>query len=143
MCNESKTKLFNYLWNEIDAAYHEAALKLGLSDSAMIILSAVCANGDECLLSEVTSNSGISKQTINSSLRKLEADDIIFLEAVGSRKKKICLTKKGKDFVKNTVFKVIEIENNIYNSWSQEECSFYYDLSRRFLDDFRREISKL
>ena len=31
-------KRFNYLLGEMDAVYHEMALKLGLSDSAMIIL---------------------------------------------------------------------------------------------------------
>ena len=34
-------KRFNYLLGEMDAVYHEMALKLGLSDSAMIILYTV------------------------------------------------------------------------------------------------------
>ena len=34
----AELKRFNYLTNEIDAAYHEAALHLGLSDSALMIL---------------------------------------------------------------------------------------------------------
>ena len=34
-------KRFNHLISEIDAVYHEAALKLGLSDSAMLILYTV------------------------------------------------------------------------------------------------------
>lgn len=46
-------KRFNYLTTEIDAAYHEAALKLGLSDSAMLILYAICNSGDECPLSDI------------------------------------------------------------------------------------------
>lgn len=65
-------KRFNYLTTEIDAAYHEAALKLGLSDSAMLILYAICNSGDECPLSDIPHLSGISKQTVNSALRKLE-----------------------------------------------------------------------
>lgn len=65
-------KRFNYLTNEIDAAYHEAAVKLGLSDSAMLILYTICNNGDTCLLHEITRLSGVCKQTVNSSLRKLE-----------------------------------------------------------------------
>ena len=31
-------KRFNLLLSEIDVAYHDAALRLGLSDSAMLIL---------------------------------------------------------------------------------------------------------
>ena len=60
---------FNYLLSETDAAYHEAALRLGMSDSTMQVLYAICNNGDSCPLSEICSQSGISKQTINSALR--------------------------------------------------------------------------
>ena len=52
---------FNYLLSEIDAAYHEADQKLGLSDSAMQILYVICNHGEECLLSEICSLSGTSK----------------------------------------------------------------------------------
>ena len=46
-------KRFNYLNNEIESAYHDAALKLELSDSAMIILYTVCNNGENCPLSDI------------------------------------------------------------------------------------------
>jgi len=71
----TQMKHFNLLLSEIDAAYHDAALRLGLSDSAMLILYTICWCDGECLLSDITS--GASKQTINSALRKLEADNII------------------------------------------------------------------
>ena len=65
---------FNYLFGETDALYHELALKLGLSDSAMKILYVICDTGEPCLLREICRRSGLSKQTLNSALRKLEAD---------------------------------------------------------------------
>ena len=77
----SELKRLNYLTSEIDAAYHEAARKLGLSDSTMMVLYAACNNGGSCLLSDICKISGTSKQTINSALRKLEADGLIYLEA--------------------------------------------------------------
>ncbi len=66
-------KRFNYLLGEMDAVYHEISLKLGMSDSAMIILYTICDIGDCCLLTEICRLSGLSKQTVNSALRKLEA----------------------------------------------------------------------
>lgn len=68
----TQVKRFNYLMNEIDTAYHEAALKLGLSDSASMILYTICNLGGSCLLSDIYGLSGISRQTLNSALRKLE-----------------------------------------------------------------------
>ena len=137
----TQMKHFNLLLSEIDAAYHDAALRLGLSDSAMLILYTICWCDGECLLSDITS--GASKQTINSALRKLEADNIVCLEAFGGRKKKVRLTEEGNQFVKDTVFRLIEVENAIFNIWSDEEKNTYIELTRQYLTDFRERIKEL
>ena len=54
-------KRFNYLSSELDAAYHEAAKKFGLSDSAMWVLYIICDNGEPCPLNDICKLSGISK----------------------------------------------------------------------------------
>ena len=140
---EDELKRFNYLTNEIDAAYHEAALKLGLSDSAMLILYTICNNGEECLLSDITKLSGISKQTLNSALRKLESEEIVYLEKFSGKKKRICLTEKGKLLVENTVLQVIKIENDILDSWTKEERRSYIALTERYLSSFKNKIKEL
>ena len=56
-------KRFNHLLGEMDAAYHEMSLKLGLPDSAMIVLYTICDNGECCLLQDICRRSGLSKQT--------------------------------------------------------------------------------
>lgn len=134
-------KRFNLLVSEIDVAYHEAALKLGLSDSAMLILYTVCWCGGDCLLSDITS--GASKQTVNSALRKLEADDIVYLKAFEGRKKKVCLTEKGRQFVQNTVFRLIDIENEIFGCWPEEDKNVYIELTQRYLSSFKEKIKEL
>lgn len=136
-------KRFNYLTNEIDAAYHEAALKLGLSDSAMLILYTICNNGEECLLSDITHLSGISKQTINSALRKLESEDVVYLETFSGRKKKICLTDRGKALVKDTVYRLVKVENEIFDSWEEEELQIYIELTQKYLSSFKEKIKEL
>lgn len=136
-------KRFNYLTSEIDAAYHEAALKLGLSDSAMQILYAICNNGDGCLLSDICRLSGTSKQTINSALRKLEAEDVVYLKTFSGRKKMVCLTDKGKILMKNTVLRVVEIENEIFGSWTEAERKIYIDLTQKYLSSFEEKIKEL
>lgn len=139
----NEMKRFNYLTYEIDSAYHEAALKLGLSDSAMVILYTICNEGEECLLNDIIRLSGISKQTINSSLRKLEEEEIVYLASFQGRKKKVCLTEKGKGFVKNTVLRIIEIENDIFDSWPKKERDMYLDLTLRYLNEFKEKTKEL
>ncbi len=134
-------KRFNLLVSEIDTVYHDAALKMGLSDSAFLILYTVCWCDGECLLSDITT--GASKQTINSALRKLEADNIVYLKAFEGRKKKVCLTEKGYHFAEGTVLQLIGMENEIFDSWSEKEKNIYIELTQRYLSAFREKIKEL
>ena len=134
---------FNYLISETNAAYHEAAVKLGLSDSTHSILYTLCNRNGSCPLSELSLLSGISKQTINSALRKLEAEEIVYLQAITGKKKSVCLTEKGEQLVQHTVLQIINIENNIFDSWSETERNLYLDLTRKYLVSFKEQLKKL
>ena len=139
----AEMKRFNYLISETNAAYHEAAQKLGLSDSTVQVLYTICNNGEGCQIGDICRLSGISKQTINSALRKLEAEGIVYLEASGRRKKRVCLTEQGRKLAEETVVKLIEIENGILDSWSRQELEQYLELTRRYLDSFRAKVREL
>lgn len=136
-------KRFNLLSSEIDAAYHEAALKLGLSDSAMLILYTICSRDKNCLLSDIMQMSGASKQTINSALRKLEAEGIVYLEVFSGKKKKVCLTDKGQQIAQDTVLRLMKMENDIFASWTKEEWETYMELTQRYLNTFKEKMKEL
>ena len=68
------------LRKELDDLYHNLALRQGLSDSASIILYALYLLGDGCLQRDICDLSYISKQTINSSIRRLEQDGYLYLQ---------------------------------------------------------------
>ena len=82
-------KRYNHLLGEIDGAYHEASLKLGMSDSVSKILYTICNAGGSCLLNDICKQTGLSKQTVNSAIRNLEADEIIYLKAVNGKAKNV------------------------------------------------------
>ncbi len=134
---------FNYFQGELDAAYHEAALKLGLSDSAMRILYTVCDNGECCLLQDICRHSGLSKQTINSALRKLEQDGIVYLEKVSAKSKNVCLTDAGKALAARTARRILELEDAVFSQWSEEDIQKYLYLTEKFLVDFKKNSAKL
>lgn len=145
MADEIRSTLerFNLLLSEIDAVYHDAALKMGISDSAMVVLYTVCSMNGDCLLSDITRMSGVSKQTINSALRKLETEDILYLEASGARRKRVCLTQKGQELAEHTVLRLIGIENDIFRSWSAEERKIYMELTQRYLFMLQDRVKEL
>ena len=72
----SRLRRLNHLFAQIDVIYHEAALHMGLSDSAMMVLYTLCIEGGSCLIGKIISQSNISKQTLNSALRMLEKEGL-------------------------------------------------------------------
>lgn len=128
---------------EINGLYHEAAFGMGLSDSAMKILYTLCTEGQGCPLARICKLSGLSRQTVNSALRKLEADNILYLEVSGGRKKLARLTCQGEALANATVMKIIEIENRILGSWPKEVQGLYLRLTQEYLEAFRKEIKAL
>lgn len=135
----------NYLMGETDAAYHEAALRLGLSDSAMRILYAVCDRGSgfRCSLRDVCRSSGLSKQTVNSALRKLEGEGLAFVEPVGAKSKDVCLTEAGRALAERTALRLIAVENAIFDGWPAQDVEQYLALTEKYLTAFRSEIKNL
>jgi DNA-binding MarR family transcriptional regulator len=133
----------NYLTSETQALYHQASLKLGITDSVSIVLYTIYDTGENCLLSDIYKKSGISKQTVNSAIRSLEADGILYLEQYTGRAKKTVLTEKGEKYVNQTVAKLYQAEVQALESWSAEEINTYIRLMEKYADCFRKQTGTL
>lgn len=133
----------NYLAAELDGLYHQAAVKLGLSDSVMHIMYMLYDNDGSCMLSDICRMSGISKQTVNSAVRKLEGEELIHLEKQGGKMKKVCMTQKGREYAEQTVTKVFRAETEAYSAWSEEEINMHLKLMEKYVLSFRDRIEEL
>ena len=134
MTQQSKQlRRFNRLIGETDAVYHELAQRLGLSDSAFQILYTLHSEEGECPLRDICAFSGLTKQTVNSALRKLEADGSVMTRSSGTRHKTVSLTPKGAALAGRTVAQVIDMENEILGSWTADELEQYLRLTENFL----------
>lgn len=139
----NEIRRINYLTTELESLYHQSSLKLGITDSISVVLYSIHDAGGECLLSDIYKNSGISKQTVNSAIRGLEADGILYLEQHNGRSKKIMLTDKGKDYVQKTVARLCQAEADAFDSWTEDEVSTYIRLMEKYADCFRQQIENL
>ena len=126
-------KRYNSLFVEMQTAYHEISLKLGLSDSAMFILYAILDSGDPCLLRDICYSTGLRKQTVNSALRKLEMENVLHLELIDGKNKIVHLTEKGKTLADRTAGRVFAIEDEIFASWPQADVQKYLELTENFM----------
>lgn len=135
----------NLMISEINTVFHEASLRLGLTDSASMILYTIQVHGQEgcCPLGQILELTGLRKQTVNSALRKLEEDGILYLQTAEGRRKTVCLTETGKQFSARTAGLLAEKENEIYDSWTEEERRTYLELTRRYLDQIREKFKEL
>lgn len=64
-------KEVNRLYKELDDIYHDISLRLGISDSVLIILYSIVEMGDGCIQKDISEKFSISRQTINSAIKKL------------------------------------------------------------------------
>lgn len=129
---------FTHISGEIDSLYHEAAVKIGVSDSVLNILYTLCEKENRCFQSDIFKLTGMSRQTINSAIRKLEKDGIVCLEQGTGRNTIVCLTEKGKLFSKENVFPLFEIENKIWSEWTAEEQKQYLALTQKYRDALKK-----
>ncbi len=134
---------YTHLAGEINALYHEAAVKTGISDSVQNILYVICENGGRCLQSEVSKLTGISRQTINSAIRRLEKDGIVYLEQGKGRNTILCLTEKGQKFALEKIVPLFEMENKIWNEWTPEERRQYLALTQKYRDGLKKYLKTI
>ena len=137
------SKEYSLLTSELDSIYHEAAFKLGVSDSAMWIMYALGQKGGSCSLRDIVILSGISKQTINSAVRKMESEEILYLENIDARRKNVCLTEKGKALAARSSYIVMQMEEDIFKSWSKEDAELLIRFTKQFVNDLTTRVRRL
>ena len=85
---------------------------------------------------------GMTKQTVNSALRRMEGDGLIYLESAG-RGKDVCLTPEGEALVQRTARRVIQAENQVFAAWPQEDVEQYLALTRRFQEALAQKAREI
>ncbi len=136
---KSTIQQFNHVAGEIDAAYHTASVKLGLTDSERDILYIL--SQESVSQSDICAYTGMSKQTVNSSVQKMIQSGILN-PLSGERKEKLTFTEKGKDHVSQTVDKLIQAENRIFTHWSKKEQQEFIALNQKYLEMFLKELEE-
>lgn len=134
---------FNRIYKEFNDIYHEAALRLGLSNSAFDIFYAICELGNGCLQRDICKTTFIPKQTVNSSIRNLEKEGYLTLAHGKGRNMHIYLTERGKEMLKDVIYPVIEVENNSFQGLTEEERQQLLRLLARYNAELKSGFEKL
>ena len=136
-------KEYNEIMGLIGGAYHEAALRMHMSDSELNILYVICSHEPGCYQKALYQENGMTKSTVNSAVKKLEQEGILCLKPGEGRNTRVFLTGKGQQLAEGTVYKVIQMENEIFDSWSPEERETFLRLNRDFLERLEQKVREL
>ena len=111
--------------------------------SASIILYALYLLGDGCLQRDICDLSYISKQTINSSIRRLEQDGYLYLQPGRGRDMHICLTPEGRRLVEEKAAPVAAMEERAFSGMPQEDQQALLRLTHAYLARLRAEAGRI
>lgn len=129
----SNLREYNRIYKEVNDIYRDAASKFGLSNSVFDILYTICEVGEGCLQKDVCDATFIPKQTVNSAIRKLEQEGYLTLSNGKGHSKHILLTESGHTLLKETIFPIVEAENEAFTELSFEECNLLLKLHSNIL----------
>lgn len=143
--NPSKRMLeLNEIMKETDDLYRNLARKFKISDCMMWILYILREDDRVVTQSDICNMMYMPKQTVNSSLKKMEAEGYIELLNVNDkRSKQVCLTEKGINLANNTVDIVISKENNALSKMYGKEQELLINLFRKFKDLLKDNFTEI
>ena len=136
-------KEFNIISGAINGYYHEAALKLGISDAEMNVLYVLSYEGSGCYQSSLYKNTGMTRSTVNTIIRRFEKEELLYLKSGKGRNTCVFLTEKGEKYLKDTVQKIVDIENRIFKGWPEEDRAEFLRLNQKYADELKDEIEQM
>lgn len=136
-------KEYNKIYKELNEIYHCIALKLRISDSVFDIFYAIAILGNGCLQRDICKMTFLSKQTIHSSVRKLEKEGYIFLKKGTGRSMHIFLTPSGEALITEKILPVIEIEQKCFEDMTSEERKLLLRLNKKYASILCENIKTL
>lgn len=130
---------------ELDAVYHAAALKSGVSYGEFCVWSVLIDTEQEYSQQELADFLSFPIQTINSIIMNLKKRELIYLEHVpGSRNKKvICLTEKGAEYGKEKVLWVLKAEQKAMEETDAEEVKACISMLGKYILSLRKQLDEI
>lgn len=132
---------FNSIYKAMGDLYHKISMKLGLSDSEFLILYALVELNIN-RQKDIADYFFMSKQTVNSAVKKLIKSEIIELRQSKDRDMQIIFTEMGENFAKEKLVPIINIEKDTFVTMGKTESQELLRLTRKHMEIFKELINK-
>lgn len=138
----NKLQKINCILTETTGLYHKLNVELGLSDSVADVLYTLYANEGNYPIMELREELSMPKQTLNSALRNLEKDGILFVELYSGRNKRAVLTEKGWKYCKETVAHILGMEEIVFSEFTDLELKAFVKLHEKYNASLSKHIEE-
>lgn len=130
---------------ELDDLYSDYAKRSGLPDCAFWIFYTLYENSDAYTQKDLSEKWSLSRQTVNSALKKLESERLVELVPLPGQKKnkQIVLTEAGYTLAQKIAVPVIEAEKNAFGNLNTKEQEMLLHFTQKYLRLLRAEINEI
>lgn len=136
--------IYNDIFKKNENIYRELAKTLGLSECSFWILYILRTDCATPAQSEICASLHQPKQSINSSLKKMESDGYIeLITGNDHRSKLVSLTASGISLCEKTVDRIIEIECQAFEGLTTEEQNMFFSVFQKYtnlLENYSKKI---
>ncbi|MGI6055600.1 MAG: MarR family winged helix-turn-helix transcriptional regulator [Bilifractor sp.] len=137
---EQQTEL-NRITKEYDECYRNLSRLYGIPEGQLWTLYEMRLRGGEMAQSDLVNATFMPKQTVNSSIKKMEALGLISLSRTGSgRRKTVTLTEAGEALARETADRVIRAEASSLRKMTEEERRDFLLLFERYISELQRSV---
>lgn len=132
-------------WREQNQLYRDVATSFGISESAFSILYAIFLAGEKGISQhDICVQMCIGKQTVNSSIHKLEREGVVVLKSGPGRRGLLAhLTPVGLELAERTIVPMIEAELAALREFDDKELELAFLLGRRYTDALRSHFADI
>lgn len=136
---------FDSFWREQNQLYRDVATSFRISESAFSILYAIFLAGENGISQrDICVQMCIGKQTVNSSIHKLEREGVVVLKSGQGRRGLLAhLTPEGLELAERTIAPMVEAELAALREFDDKELELSLLLGRRYTDALRLHFADI
>lgn len=136
---------FDSFWREQNQLYRDVATSFGISESEFSILYAIFLAGENGISQrDICVQMCIGKQTVNSSIHKLEREGVVVLKSGPGRRGLLAhLTPVGLELAELTIVPMVEAELAALREFDDRELELSLLLGRRYTDALRSHFADI
>ncbi len=138
---DTRLAIYNSAWKTNDNTYQQMMRSIGITETTLWILYALRLEPDGITQSSICEFMHGPKQTVNSALKKMEAEGLLTMQSGESRRTKLIrLTPAGHALAQRTADRVLKTEQRALAQFSEAEfrqlCAFLNKMSAAMMTFF-------